>query len=141
MKKIFWDSNLFIYLFEQSKQKDLAEGVFSYHLKNDYQIITSSLTVLEVLQKPYKSSSDSLLQTYHRFFNSIEIYSFTREMAEKAASFSFKIKSQDSAQLASAVMLKADVFLTNDFKLCELRDFIDSLEILSLKEFFDWSDS
>lgn len=141
MKKIFWDSNLFIYLFEQSKQKDLVEGIFSYHLKNDYQIITSSLTVLEVLQKPYKSSSDSLLQTYQRFFNSIEIYSFTREMAEKAASFSFKIKSQDSAQLASAVMLKADVFLTNDFKLCELRDFIDSLEILSLKEFFDWSDS
>lgn len=138
MMKVFWDTNLFIYLIEETPGS--FEEVVSLRkamLKNGDQLATSALTIGEVLVKPIQEKATALVEQYKDllYSPSIEIISFSEAAAEKYAEIraSHIIKPPDALQLACASIARADVFITNDSRLSSKR--ISGIDnIIALKE-------
>ena len=67
MSRVFWDSNLFIYLFEQHPQ--FSAGVKSLLARMEArgdQLFTSTLSVGEVLAKPYEFGDMARCSAYEK---------------------------------------------------------------------------
>jgi predicted nucleic acid-binding protein len=125
MARIFWDTNLFIYLFEHNaewsarvielRQRMVARGD---------ELLTSYLTLGEALTKP-KEAGDSILEkSYLNFFTKgpIELIAFETEAAKKYAEIRSRerIRPADAIQLACAAAARTDLFVTNNSRLSGL---------------------
>lgn len=137
MARIFWDTNLFIYLFEdnavfanfvgQLRQRMLARGD---------QLLTSTLTVGEVLVGATKSAERGLAARYESFFrgSALAVIAFDLEAASRYAAIRQDqgISRPDAIQLACAAAARADLFITNDERLSKRivpgLPFVSSLE-------------
>ncbi len=125
MARIFWDTNIFIYLFEENAEwsprvVDLRRKM---RARGD-ELVTSWLTVGEVLTKP-KESGDSILEkSYYNFFSggSVELIAFGPEAARRYAEIRSreKVRPADAIQLACASAGGIDLFVTNDNRLSRL---------------------
>lgn len=64
-RRIFWDTNLFIYLLEDrgGAAERVAELRQQMHARGD-QLLTSALTLGELLVKPSEAGRDDLCQRY-----------------------------------------------------------------------------
>ncbi len=122
MAKIFWDTNLFIYLFEDHpvlarKVADLRRRMLS---RGD-RLYTSALAVGEVLVKPVATNQTALAERYLHFFESpaLEVLPFDRPAAAIYARIRQDrgIGRSDAVQLACAAAGEMDLFLTNDSRL------------------------
>lgn len=136
MSRIFWDTNLFIYLFED--YGELSKRVSSLRqsmLKRGDQLVTSTLTLGEVLVKPFERGEDELARKYER---TITATSQMLPFDTKAAAIYARLRSDrsirapDAIQLACAAAAGVDLFITNDAHLqarhVEGIQFIVSLE-------------
>jgi len=127
-KRAFWDTNLFIYLIEENPlYLGKIDTLLSYLDNEGYEIITSTLTVGEILTKPYKDGRLDLIQKYQNFFEDIFLVDLDRYTASRFAQMRARcnIKTPDAIQIASAIEGGADLFVTNDEKLqrCAHKDF------------------
>lgn len=125
MARIFWDTNLFIYLFEQNAEwaprvVDLREKML---MRGD-QLLTSWLTVGEVLTKPKELRNSILEKSYLDFFQSgsLELIPFDFEAAQLYSEIRSRarVRPADSIQLACAAAAATDLFVTNDSRLSHL---------------------
>jgi predicted nucleic acid-binding protein len=118
VSKIFWDTNLFIYLFENNpKFAPKVEHLWRKMLQRGDQLITSTLTVGEVLVKPMSLGDDSLCRQYERVFNSTAVViPFDTKVARRYAVVrsTTSIRGPDAVQLACASEASVDLFVTND---------------------------
>jgi predicted nucleic acid-binding protein len=118
MSRIFWDSNLFIYLFENNpKYAQLVEDLYKKMLDRRDQLLTSTLTVGEVLVKPTAVGDESLCSEYQRVMNSTAVVvPFDGGVARRYAMVraTTSIKGPDAIQLACAAEAGVDLFVTND---------------------------
>ncbi len=118
MSRIFWDSNLFIYLFEDNG--DLSERVAllrAQMLKRNDELLTSTFTLGEILVKPIENGFHSLRRQYEDVLQSIStLIPLDVEAAAIYASIrqDRSIKSPDAIQLACAAHSRTDLFITND---------------------------
>ena len=85
----------------------------------DIQVITSTLTLTEVLVHPYRYSNRSLAQVYSSILldsHNLKTLPVTAEIATEAAQLraSYGLKTPDSIQLATARVSGATAFMTND---------------------------
>ena len=67
MSRIFWDTNLFVYLFEDKGA--LTERVVSLRermIDRGDELLTSALTLGEILVKPVEASDDALARRYEQ---------------------------------------------------------------------------
>ncbi len=123
MSRIFWDTNLFIYLIED--YRELSERVTALRrrmLAREDQLYTSTLTLGEVLVKPIESGHDSLRQRYERaLLNGAVLIPFDREAAGHYALIRSDrtIRPPDAIQLACAAQARIDLFITNDDRLSQ----------------------
>lgn len=119
--KIFWDTNLFIYLWEESpRQKEALE--FAAAIKaGRHELLTSALTLGELLvQSVRKKSGETELLAA---FAGIELVAFGLEEARLFARLRAAhptLRPPDAIQLACAAASGADVFITNDDRLARL---------------------
>lgn len=125
MARIFWDTNLFIYLFEDNpewspKVVELRRGMLA---RQDH-LLTSWLTVGEVLTKPKELDNRTLEKSYFQFFTggAMELVEFGSHAAQKYAEIRSReqIRPADSMQLACAAAANTDLFITNDNRLSKL---------------------
>ena len=123
-KKAFLDTNVFIYLIEEHplylrKIDDLLRLLE----RDKYEIITSTLTVGEILTKPYKENRLDLIRTYQEFFEEMVLIDLNNDIASLFAKKRAQcgIKTPDAVQIASAIYAKADLFVTNDVRLQQCR--------------------
>lgn len=121
MSRIFWDTNLFIYLIED--YGELSERVVALRkrmLGRNDQLYTSTLTLGEVLVKPTEAGSEHLRQQYEALLlgGSILI-PFSVEAARIYATIrqDRDIRPPDAVQLACAAHARVDLFITNDDRL------------------------
>ena len=118
MSRIFWDSNLFIYLFENNPQyAQLVEDLYKKMLERRDQLFTSTLTVGEVLVKPMAAGDESLCRQYERILSSTAaVIPFDAGVARRYAMVraTTSIKGPDAVQLACASQAGVDLFVTND---------------------------
>lgn len=121
MSRIFWDTNLFIYLIEDFR--DLSERVTVLRrrmLERGDELCTSALTLGEILIKPLEAGNDSLARRYESvLLQGAEIIPFDVEPARLYASIrrDRTIRPPDAIQLACAAHARVDLFITNDERL------------------------
>ncbi|MGH9496637.1 MAG: type II toxin-antitoxin system VapC family toxin [Candidatus Sulfotelmatobacter sp.] len=118
MSRIFWDSNLFIYLFEDNpKYVHKVEELRKRMLERRDQLLTSTLTIGEVLVKPTAMGDSALCDHYQKILNSSAlIIPFDQDVARHYAQVRSKtsVKGPDAVQLACASAAGTDLFVTND---------------------------
>jgi predicted nucleic acid-binding protein len=125
MARIFWDTNIFIYLFENNAEwsQRVIESREKMLARRD-QLLTSWLTVGEVLTKPKELRNAVLEKSYVNFFQSgsVELVPFDFEAAKIYAEIRSRerIRPADSVQLACAAAAGTDLFVTNDSRLSGL---------------------
>ena len=140
MSRIFWDTNLFIYLLED--KEELTERVVSLRERmgerND-ELLTSTLTVGEILVRPLEAGDERLADQYeHALAAAATILPFDGPAAREFASIrrDRTIRPPDAIQLACAAAAGVDLLITNDQRLSRKVvpgiHFIQSLETAAL---------
>lgn len=124
MKRIFFDTNLFIYMFEgQEPYRSRMLEIRKRMLERGDRIVTSAMTLGEVLVKPTKMGQTSLIEQYDKAIRSTsEVLSFDVQVAWRYASLraTHTLRSADAIQLACAARAGVDLFITNDLQLRKL---------------------
>ena len=121
MSRIFWDTNLFVYLFEDKGK--LAERVVSLRkrmIERNDELLTSTLTLGEILVKPLEAGNEALARRYEQEITaSATVISFDRSAAHVFATLrrNRTIQPPDAIQLACAASAGVDLFITNDRRL------------------------
>jgi len=121
MSRIFWDSNLFVYLFEDYKElSQAAKKLRENMLARGDQLLTSTLTLGEILVKPLERGDAIRCQLYEDALSkSAVLLPFDLKAARRYAKIhSNRIaKGPDAVQLACASEAGVDLFITNDHRL------------------------
>ncbi len=136
MSRVYWDTNLFIYLIEDQGDRgrrvaDLAERMIE---RGDH-LYTSVLTLGEVLVKPLEKKKQDLCDAYETLFSSnVVLVPFDRAAARIYANIrqDRTISPPDAIQLSCAAVAHIDLFVTNDDRLSRKKisgiQFLASLE-------------
>lgn len=137
MARIFWDTNLFIYLLEDTPHwGEQVAALRRRMLRRGDQLFTSALTVGEVLVHPRAVGRYDVEQRYLAFFRQpgMSVIPFDLKGANAYAQVRQDrgIRPPDALQLACAVVERIDLFITNDERLSRKDvpgiQFITSLE-------------
>jgi len=125
MARVFWDTNLFIYMFE--KNAEWSSRVIELRrrmLARGDELLTSYLTVGEVITKPKQLNNAMLERSYLNFFSggSVELVGFSLDAAQRYGDIRSRerIRPADAIQLACASAARTDLFVTNDNRLSGL---------------------
>jgi uncharacterized protein len=123
MSRVFWDTNLFIYLIEGSGERaDRVTRLRERMLVRGDQLYTSALTLGEVLVRPMEMQDDTLRETYEQaIVTGATIVPFDRSAAGVYATIRIDraIRPPDAIQLACASQARVDLFITNDERLSQ----------------------
>jgi predicted nucleic acid-binding protein len=122
VSRIFWDTNLFIYLLEGSGESfHLTRNLLQRMAERRDELLTSTLTLGEVLVKPLEAGRSDMAERYERLFDSpgVRLVPFDRESARMYAQIrrDRSIRPPDAIQLSCAAAAKTDLFVTNDARL------------------------
>ncbi|PYV87630.1 MAG: hypothetical protein DMG05_17285 [Acidobacteria bacterium] len=137
LAKIFWDTNLFIYLMEENptfahRVAEIRRGMLS---RGD-NLYTSAFTVGEILVKPSVTGRSDLESQYRAFFSrpGIAIISFDLPAAHHYAQIRQDptIQRPDAIQLACGAAAEIDLFITNDERLS--RKFVRGIQFITSLE-------
>jgi predicted nucleic acid-binding protein len=121
VSRIFWDTNLFIYLIEEFGI--LSERVTSLRKRmteRGDELYTSALTLGEILIKPLEMGDEALARRYESaLLRGAVIIPFDVEPARLYAAIrkDRTIRPPDAIQLACASQARVDLFITNDERL------------------------
>jgi predicted nucleic acid-binding protein len=121
MSRIFWDTNLFIYLFEDYGEfSKTVAGLRAKMLTRGDQLLTSTLTLGEILVKPTEQGKTDLSVKYEQALAATALLlSFDVKAAKIYASLRCdrSLRAPDAIQLACAASARVDLFITNDARL------------------------
>lgn len=136
MRRIFWDTNLFIYLLEDRGKLTEQTVALRRGMSATDQLFTSTLTLGEILVKPASSNRDDLCRSYEDIITeSATVIAFDRPAARAYAAVrkDRSIRPPDAIQLACAAASGVDLFVTNDMRLSRKTPpgvrFVASLEV------------
>jgi predicted nucleic acid-binding protein len=136
LSKVFFDTNLFIYMFEGLEpKKSRMVGIRKRMLERGDRLVTSAMTLGEVLVRPARLGQTSLVEQYDRAIRSTaQVVPFDGSVAWRYASLraTHTLRNADAIQLACAAHFGVDLFITNGRDLLGLNvpgiGFIASLE-------------
>lgn len=121
MSRIFWDTNLYIYLFEDyGRLSELAVNLRRRMLARRDQLLTSTLTVGEILVKPTERGDTEVCRKYEKAITATSlVIPFDVEAAKQYAILRCdrSVRPPDAIQLACAASARVDLFITNDDRL------------------------
>ncbi|HTV15636.1 MAG TPA: PIN domain-containing protein [Acidobacteriaceae bacterium] len=134
MSRIFWDTNLFIYLFEDyGRHSGEVVRLRQKMIERGDQLITSALSVGEIIAGPLRSGNETLARQYDEAIRSTAIVvNFDLAAARRYAALRAqprKIRPPDAMQIACAATAGADLFLTNDTNLHKFQ--IDGIHFIT----------
>ena len=121
MSRIFWDTNLYIYLFEDYGEfSRKVQRLRRSMLTRGDQLLTSTLTLGEILVKPMEANKSELCSRYENALSATsQLIPFDVKAAKLYASLrrDRSLRAPDAIQLACAAGAGADMFITNDTRL------------------------
>ena len=124
MSKVFFDTNVFVYLFEDYEPfSSMVDAVWRRMVQRGDKLVTSAMTLGELLVKPSKLGQASLVEQYdHAIRTRAQVVSFDTQIAWRYASLraTHRIRNADAIQLACAAHFGVDLFITNDKELHRL---------------------
>jgi len=124
VSRIFWDTNLFIYLLEGAgKPFEFTQRVMVRMAERRDDLFTSTLTLGELLVKPLEMNRPDLADRYERMLSTrgIHIVDFNRDAARIYAGLrqDRTIRPPDAIQLSCAGAAGIHLFITNDSRLSQ----------------------
>jgi len=137
LSRIFFDTNLFIYLLEDfGKLSQKTNDVFERIVERRDELVTSTLSVGEVLVKPLAEGDMDWADRYEKLLDTpgVLVVPFDRPAARIFAQIrqDRTLRPPDAIQLACAAQARCDLFITNDDRLSRRvipgLQFITSLE-------------
>ena len=120
------DTAPLIYFIEENPAYlNVVEPFFGAIDRNEFTVVTSIVTLLEVLVHPMRRGDQKLAHRYRDLlYNSqgLTTISLSQEIAEEAARLraTYKLLTPDAIQMATASKAAASFFLTNDIRLPSL---------------------
>lgn len=135
--KLFIDTTPIIYFVEKNATYiNLIRPIFAGIDTGKNEAITSTITLLEVLDHPYRTGNTALAEKYREILmtsKGLSTMDISNEISEMAARLRAKyaIKSPDALQIATGLYYNADKFLTNDVRLRK----VNEIEIVILDDF------
>lgn len=121
MSRIFWDTNLFIYLFENyGELSRMTARLRARMLARGDQLLSSTLTLGEILVKPLEQGDLELCRKYEDALISTALMLVFDAPAAKiyaALRCDRSLRAPDAIQLACAAGAGVDLFITNDERL------------------------
>jgi predicted nucleic acid-binding protein len=125
MSTVFWDTNLFIYLFEDHGQLSARVMEIRTHMLERHDVLyTSALTLGEILVKPREADEQELARRYEAAITaSATVLPFTQATSRRYAELrrDRSLRAPDAIQLACAAEAGVDLFVTNDDRLTRRR--------------------
>lgn len=118
---------LIYFIEEHPKYLNLLDAFFSSVKEHKISVVTSSLTITEVLIQPLRKGNLELVNEYKSILLSadgLETVPINNEIAEAAAVLRVKynLLTPDALQIAATIFSGAKYFLTNDLKLKNVSD-------------------
>jgi predicted nucleic acid-binding protein len=125
MSRIYWDTMLFVYWLEnKAPYAQRVQKIMSRMEQRSDKLCTSILAVGELLVGPRKTKDAQMDRVIRGYFQTpaVELLPFNWETAEIYSRIRAEnnVSPADSIHLASAAQARADLFLTNDLRLCRL---------------------
>ena len=122
MSRIFWDTNLFVYLLEGNSQFSPAtRQLRKKMLARGDQLLTSALTLGELLVKPMERGDSALCKAYETaMMQTASVLAFDSKTAWRYSAIRSSdrfVRPPDAIQLACAASVGVDLFVTNDRRL------------------------
>ncbi len=123
MSRLYLDACSIIYLLEASSpfHRIVTEELLQHRVDPTAVLVTSRLSRLECRSKPLREKNTNLLATYEAFFaaDRMLIAELTSDVIERATVLRarYGLKTPDALHLATAIIEKADSFLTGDTSL------------------------
>jgi predicted nucleic acid-binding protein len=132
MSRVFWDTNIFIYFFEhRGPEGRSARGLRERMLGRGDQLITSAMTVGEILVKPRERQDLDLSKEYERAITATAlVLPFDLHAARRFSELRLNrtLRAPDAIQLSCAATVDTDLFVTNDSRLSGIR--IDGVQFI-----------
>lgn len=131
------DTVIFIYFIEEHPQYlPLVEPIFAAIDAGTLEGVTSGLTLLETLVTPYRAGNLPLADRYEALLTlsrGIRLVNLEQHLLRAAAQLraTLRVRTPDALQLAAAVSMNCQVFLTNDRDLPP----VPGLRILQLRDY------
>lgn len=122
MSRIFFDTNLFIYLLEDAGPRGARVNELLQRISERHdELLTSTLTLAEVLVKPLAAGDMSWADRYEKLLNTpgVLLLPFDRSSARIYAQLRSDktLAPPDAIQLSCAASARCDLFITNDERL------------------------
>lgn len=137
------DTAPLIYFIEENPgYTNIVDPFFESLERREFSVVTSTITLLEVLVNPIKQNDMQMAAKYRDILSktrNLSLVSFTQSVAEEAARLRaiYKLHIADAIEVATALNSKAAFFLTNDKRLATISD----LKILVLDDLKSQPDS
>jgi predicted nucleic acid-binding protein len=118
-KTVGLDTAPLIYFIEQSSGRiEKLRPFFAAAGRGDLRLVTSFITLVEVLVQPLRSGREDLVNAYRDILRrspALRAIPFDRQAAEEAARLRavHRLRTPDAIQVATAILSGASHFLTN----------------------------
>jgi predicted nucleic acid-binding protein len=125
VSRIFFDTNLFIYLLEDGGERGVrVSGMIERLSERQDELLTSTLTLAEVLVKPLATGDEAWASRYEKLLTTqgVSLLPFDRSCARIYAKVrqDKTVKPPDAIQLSCAASANCDLFITNDERLSRM---------------------
>lgn len=126
--KVFFDTSAFIYFIEEKEPYfKTLKLLFEANKTGDFQIVTSPLTLTEVLVLPLRKKAVHLVNEYKEIITNspfVFLQSIDARTARVAAEMraAYNLQTPDAPQIACAITSGATFFLTNDRQLSVVKE-------------------
>jgi predicted nucleic acid-binding protein len=130
------DTAVFIYFIEEHPDfLPLLTPIFEQTARGERELVTSAVTLLEVLVVPYRAGNLALAEHYEALLTrsrGVNLVDLDRAQLRTAAQLraAYRVRTPDALQLAAALSHRCAAFLTNDRDLPEL----SGLRIVQLRD-------
>lgn len=110
---------LIYYIEEHHRYLEFVESLFNAAESGRITIVTSTITMIEVLTQPYRVGHDEIAKNYRESLQAsqlIRMVPVTDQIADKSAVLRarYGLRTPDAIQIATAIVQNATVFVTND---------------------------
>ncbi|MFC1712984.1 type II toxin-antitoxin system VapC family toxin [Candidatus Poribacteria bacterium] len=138
---VFLDSALMIYHLEDIKPYSmLTTEVFTALAQGTLEAVLSTISITELLKKPFKEGRDNQIAVFEMFISSLpqtRLIVPTYTIAKQAARLrgQYGLRTPDAILFSTAQTEGCDAFLTNDIRLKKLE--AEGVAVVVLSEFTD----
>ena len=119
-RRVALDTSVFIYQLDANLQYfPLSDAVFFWLEQRGNEAVTSTLSLTELLVPAYREGNERRIQTYYGLLSTYANLTWIPpflEVADEAARMraTYRLKTPDAIQAATAIYSKATAFITND---------------------------